>query len=753
MTATHAAHRPRRRLAAVLALFSALALLALTPAAALAAGDANEAGCPPQTEGSPGFRSYLPDCRAYELVTPPYTEGAPVSPVAISGDATHLIGHSLGVFGGAESAEAAGDGSYYEFTRTPLGWSTVPIDPPSSDSRFGIFEYLAAGADLSTTLWEASPSPPAEERTASFDLYRREEGPAGEPRFTEIGPRDYTEGAGHGETGHSPARLAGASPDLGHLLLSIESGPHLWPGDTTTAGRSLYEYDGPGNPEPRLVGVSNVGPLNGSPHLNEGADLISRCATELGSGEGGDTYNAISQSGDTVFFTAVHAEGCASPPVNELYARVNGSSTLAISEPLLPAGEQCTGACASAPRSEGVFQGASSDGSKVFFLTTQPLINNDTDSTQDLYEAELKDGALTRLTLISEGETHAAPAEDDPTPGAAANVLGVVRVSQDGSRVYFVAQGVLTRAPNSEGAVAAAGERNLYVFDTLTGRTAFLATLQSEPQEATALSTCEALDHLQCSNLAPWNLMIWRAEDYRAAQATPDGRFLAFPSLAHLTSDDSSGPLVPQLFLYDASTATLARVSIGEGAAADDGNTTEPLDAPLLERAYYGPDARPTSTASSLALTSAGAVLFESADGLLPQAQTGAPSVYEYRDGHVYLISDGQDPRRAPPACSPPAPRAPMCSSRPRTRSSRRRPTRRRAGMTPAPAAASPHPPRRRSANRGPVRVRGASPRRSPAPPAPHTARGRTSRPRPWRDPSRSPAPRGSPGRSAPAAS
>ena len=38
-----------------------------------------------------------------------------------------------------------------------------------------------------------------------------------------------------------------------------------------------------------------------------------------------------------------------------------------------------------------------------------------------------------------------------------------------------------------------------------------------------------------------------------------------------------------------ASTATLARVSIGEGAAADDGNTTEPLDAPPLEARLLWP--------------------------------------------------------------------------------------------------------------------------------------------------------------------
>lgn len=53
-----------------------LVVAAAAPSAALSAGDANRAVCPAETESSPGFRSYMPDCRAFELVTPPYKEGA-----------------------------------------------------------------------------------------------------------------------------------------------------------------------------------------------------------------------------------------------------------------------------------------------------------------------------------------------------------------------------------------------------------------------------------------------------------------------------------------------------------------------------------------------------------------------------------------------------------------------------------------------------------------------------------------------------
>jgi len=48
-------------------------LVMVFSASALGAGDANEASCP--NEASSGFRSYLADCRGYELVTPAYKDG------------------------------------------------------------------------------------------------------------------------------------------------------------------------------------------------------------------------------------------------------------------------------------------------------------------------------------------------------------------------------------------------------------------------------------------------------------------------------------------------------------------------------------------------------------------------------------------------------------------------------------------------------------------------------------------------------
>src|ERR1700730_17995722 len=67
----------------------------------LAAGDANRASCPPETEASPGFRTSLPDCRAYEMVAPPFRGGWRSGAVEFPLDGASVIGASFGAFAGA----------------------------------------------------------------------------------------------------------------------------------------------------------------------------------------------------------------------------------------------------------------------------------------------------------------------------------------------------------------------------------------------------------------------------------------------------------------------------------------------------------------------------------------------------------------------------------------------------------------------------------------------------------------------------
>lgn len=255
------------------------------------AGDANQQSCGSATEASPGFRTFLPDCRAYEMVTPPYKGGSSVGVSdkgqLISADGSHLIARSFGGFAGTENNEH-GNGLFnsgiYLFTRTSSGWTTEALAPSASVVSHG--EFIAASADFNRTLWSLNVQSGSNEeilnpRQVPYNLAIRELTSNGKAHFLPVGPEQPG-------TGHEFFVFAGASDDLGHVLFELAggSGPRkAWPGDTTlTGGASLYEYVGTANQEPRLVGVKNNGLLTGQSSVNEDAELISQCGTELGGG-------------------------------------------------------------------------------------------------------------------------------------------------------------------------------------------------------------------------------------------------------------------------------------------------------------------------------------------------------------------------------------------------------------------------------------------------------------------------------------
>lgn len=692
---------------------AALAICLMPSSAALAAGDANMSSC--GNEAMPGFRASLPDCRAYEMVTPPFKDGGVVSkggPVSVDG--SRVAARTNGAFAGTGDALALT--TYYEFQRGASGWITVPLSPsaslfPSARTPSGVPSSLTASANLAGSLWSATTSA-AHGAEEAFYVEPTPGGP-----LMSVGPEQRPPSTGAHI--HHNAHFVGASSDLTHVLLNIlppsieerqQGFNQPWPGDTTLpATASLYEYTGTGNTEPVLVGVSNQEPLNGKPHINEGAHLISQCGTTLGGVPNEDVYNAVSSSGETVFFSS-HAGPCtaaaeegAGPKVSELYARIGGSRTVAISEPsLLVPGRLCTEVCREDEneenghkRSVGDFAGASEDGTRAFFTTVQPLVNEDNNSGLDLYEAQLSGASVTRLVQVSHDPHGAEPAE----------VQGVVRVSENGARVYFVAKGVLTDGKNAEGGEPEKGADNLYVYNTESATTRFVANLLTEAEENTIRTEEEAEQtqigqevekieepfKLRASELAvkaeeseakgeraraleereregkllsegeasgrtfrsetegtrgpsgtlEQDKLVWGTQDTRPAQATPDGRFLVFVSSARLTGSEDTSK-VAQLFEYDAQTETLVRVSVGHNGYHANGNVTVAQDAPHIGEPGYSGAAQPTAAGSEMALSNDGSlVVFESRDGLVPQAVNGAVSVYEYRNGNVYLISDG----------------------------------------------------------------------------------------------------------------
>jgi hypothetical protein len=622
------------RLIAALAVMSAAGVLASNSAASTTV-----ARC--DNEANVGRRNYMTDCRAYEMVTPPYTGGAAVRSLsAISLDGSSMIGTSFGGFAGIENNELKSSllgAGVYRFSRgADFGWFAEALTPPASIVSHT--EYLGASTDLSRTLWGfiESPQPPTNESPPEKELLNvagryllvvqlRE--PGLPVRFEPVGPED------------SPSEIipeenftfAGGSSDLGHILYTIKAEDNAtWPGDTTREGRpSLYEYSGTGQTEPSLVGVLNEGKLGGNTHKNEGAVLISECGTLLGSA--GDKYNAIAKSGNAVVFTALR---CApGPAANQIYARLAEETTVSISQPSHPllqgAGDglnECNAVCEGATPKNATFVGASEDGSDVFFTTSQPLLNGDENGIgtgNDLYEAKLVAGRLAELTQVSH----------DANAGEAAGVLGVARVADSGRRVYFVAQGVL--APNNaRGEGPTSGAPNLYTYDTVEKLLQYIGTLSS-------------------GDSSDWSAV----DSHRPFEVSADGRFAAFLSQAQLTGSENTST-VAQLFEYDAQTEHLARVSIGQQSADGyvcpstgiretgyncNGNTSDPADVPRMATPSFQLNDTQTMEASNLSVTNDGRVFFASLDALVPQALEGSKNIFEYSAGNVYLVDAGVD--------------------------------------------------------------------------------------------------------------
>lgn len=609
-----------------------------------AAGDANISGCP-FAEASPGFRSFLPDCRAYELVSPSYGAGAIAAgpaneapPMTANGE--HLLAVSFGAMAETEELEQNGFeyGAVYEFSRTPTGWITEAQDPPPSLYPWRSFEGFST-TELGRSLWQvAIASHPGEENEDRADEYgdtnsfviREPEG-EGRASFAIVGPLTAP---GHEPLTGDPSIVRGRSADLSHIVFTVKAeGKQLWPGDTTReelyekspgsiVGRfvSLYEYRGTAGGEPVLVGVKNEGAppwRAGAAHVNEGAQLASECGT---------AFDAISASGERVFFTAEHAaEDCAGsgPAVNELYARVNGSETVDISEPTTGPGGDCQGCKESDPEA-AVFAGASEDGSRVFFTSEQELLAGATGKS--LYEYDF-DAAKRdeRLTLVAPNVTEIPELPPDGIPVTAP----VASISKDGSHVYFESKEALTSAsePNGNGEVATLGSANLYVAE---------ATSEGTPKPKFVAS----------------------GEGAETFETTHDGQFFVFKTATDLRgTDDSSN--VPQLFEYDAQTGTLVRVSVGQRAPGGyeceatqtvqegydcDGNT------------YSAEDSARLAEIPNSSLAKDGTVVFTSELPLTPGAVQGhkfikengatlsyAENVYEYRANQVYLISPGDE--------------------------------------------------------------------------------------------------------------
>ncbi len=384
-----------------------------------------------------GFSAGLPDCRAYELVTPPSTSSAQPDPGGLKENSFVLEGNFAGrsgermayratdVLPGSQSA-----GAYYIAERGPGGWSSVNEMP--AENYYQGYQCTKTGgraiaysADLTKGILQVGGNQVIGEATEPGHYNEFGGGcggtapelVSGEPRGAEnLVVRDNADGAyklvNVTPSGVTPtnAKFLGASVEGNHVIFEERA---KLTSDALNDVENLYEWN---EGIVRLVTLSQ----NGTPVEGK--------------------FAGISADGSDVLFAA---EG-------NLYARVDGAETV-----------QVDASQAGGSGGGGVFVHASADGSRVLFTddASSDLTGNTVaGSGTNLYEYDRRSKELVDLT-----------------PAAKAEVLQGTDASEDGSYVYFAVEGVLTGAEENEhGETAQSGQSNLYL--RRGGKTTFIAT-------------------------------------------------------------------------------------------------------------------------------------------------------------------------------------------------------------------------------------------------------------------------------------
>jgi hypothetical protein len=577
-----------------------------------------------------GFAAALPDCRAYEMVSPTHKAGEVIPPEP----STQLGGScsSLECLPGINNqplpmqSSPSGEGVLYSGQPFASGLAALPNDYLSGRGAGG-WSWESQSPPTMTGTWEAfstdlsrgiahqveptlAPAAPSRGGKGFANLYLRASGGTFEPLLSEEPPhRDP--GFVNASANAFQIRYAGANAGTGavgaftHVL--VEANDVLTaavpliapeapePGEVgeecTLSPCDLYEWSGGG------LALVNVLPGNAAA-AGESAIGAGRLLGGVALYEAPDVDNAISADGSKVFWS--------SEETGHVYARIDANRTLEI-----PGPASCKGEVAKSQRA--CFLTASADGASVL----------------------LANGEI--YALNGAGSAYEASADLTAGEGGFEGILGA---AADLSRVYFLDSAALTGGEaNAIGEEAEEGALNLYAWRT-GGATRFIGRLVAEDNSFGTNGRYGA----------------WHASPAdRTAQVSPDGRYLAFMSKAPLSGYDnarSGGGTCKQLevacfevFEYAADTATLSCASCNPSGQRPVGQS----NLSLLRPGFGSPQYRQPA---NLSPQGGGRLFFESQDALVPQDTNGAiQDVYEWEPqgvggcakagGCVALISSG----------------------------------------------------------------------------------------------------------------
>ncbi|HEX2214990.1 MAG TPA: hypothetical protein VHH12_16360 [Mycobacterium sp.] len=539
----------------------------------------------------------LPEGRAYEMVSPAEKGGNGVSFTfggafaSESGD--RVLYPTFGALPGSSSNTLANP---YVATQGWPAWTTrhagVPVDPyaPALSGHelkaYGVSDdrtktVVAANAVLTPDAWQWGVS------TLPLYLYDTVDG-----SYRLITPRPVSGTAPYGSV------FDWGDSDYSHLLFTTTAELTTDAAPLSDFSPKVYKWaDGAVTLESKLADGTAVSGSGGtfSAGLPSAGNLLDD--------------NAISHDGEVSWFT--------SPATlrGSLYRR-EGGETFRVDE--------SENTLTAVGPGSAWYHGATPDGSKVLFISDQPLVEQDTDGTcspapgatpcSDLYMYTHSGDPDTdrNLTLISAGY-----------PGGVGNdaAQGVLGMSDSGDKVYFVTgQQIVAGAPTRPGSAS----RYIYVWDR--GVVRYLgATTNAESADTAGVPAW---------NFATGNGSTRDLRHLRAVAASGDALLLASQTRLDTPAIDDVGPR--QVYLYRPGVG-------GEGficVSCPPGGPSAESDADLR----FKPAGQGVWTNERRNLSEdGGRAFFETTDALLPrQDSNGQRDVYMWEDGQLSLVSSGR---------------------------------------------------------------------------------------------------------------
>jgi hypothetical protein len=623
--------------------------------------------CPNQTVRQQTGTAYLPDCRAYELVSPEdaggtaLSTGGPQSPYASNPPRLSFTGQLAAIPGsGRNPIDSAGD--LYVATRGADGWHSRYIGPSSEEAACVGGRPLVSGAGRPSTIQNDVIADPGLNRIIDWNLGNPLEcgfGSSGGVRFFDFNTAALGSNAPYVWNAHgdfldrwptAAADVAGseanfscpqdpsshpyppgvfgnipvsyfcssfvdASKDLNHFVFSTKSGL-FGEGGLTTAPGSAYDNDTADNTLSLISKLPGGGPIAQEPGAKAGPEELIR-------------FPAVSADGSHILMGTATKPECKqfdfpgtehAPPLcpivtqpTHLYMRVNDAVSYDVSGKPVH------------------YIGATPDATKVFFTSDEELTADDTDTSTDLYMWSENGGSPT-LTRISAGDTGSIGNSDECAASWTAK-CDVKTYEDSAITATHANQGGLgswtkesTNPGYTDNAIAAkSGDIYFYSPEQLVAGKGVPGKENLYVYRGGSLHEVAALDDdLYCLEDSCSNGALGRL------QVTPDGRFAAFATTSRLTAYDNHG--FAEMYRYEAEAEKVTCVSCRPDGTAPEGDVL--------------------GSEGGRFITDDGRVFFDTTEPLDPRDTNGGGfegeskeptgnDVYEFTGGRPQLISTG----------------------------------------------------------------------------------------------------------------